>query len=500
MKWFKQVEAGRRAYHADATLNSVHRSSLLVPRLDGAAVDISFLNHFLLKRGYGEVACRVTKIDGAGKRIQSRFIKVDAPRAYTFALGDEAHDEAADFMVEFFAADNLFIPFPAVMVNHRGPRFLNTVHAYNRVLNDVFEDDSINTKPQLEAAIDVRLDDAASTMLVVQAGQQRCAGALDIRLKQGAAEHRKDVPIDVPRFGHREIALGDLFAHLGTIQGGILTVGQPQQTMFFGRLLVGQRARDGAFSANHSYYDSSDVAEYWDDSRPSIRLYPYIAELETLIRFYPIQSPGRLNIEIVAHGADGARLSTHEAGELVSPGTRHLDLSVSGLLRRQGARAADVSAFAVSARPIDGKTPTRINHQLVYRDGGLESSINMSLTNPNIFAPAGKRGYAWGQLPVGTAIDSWLGITTNTPEGEACAVALSIYDESGLRARRDLSLRPGAAHVLRLHDILPDGALARADTALDYLWFTLESARADVFGYAVTRHKLSRQCSGEHAF
>lgn len=500
MKEFKQVEAVRRAYHADATLNSVHRSSLLVPKLEGAAVDISFLNHFLLKRGYGQVACRVTEIDQAGKRIQARLTPIDAPKVYTLGLGDNAHVDATDFMVEFFASDNLFIPFPAVMVNHRGARFLNTVHSYNRVLNDVFEDDSINAKAQIESAIDVRLDRDVSTVLVIHAGQQRCQGALDIRLKHGTAEHRHEAAIDMPRFGHHVVELGEVFPELGPVTGGVLTVRQPQQPMFFGRLLVGQRGRDGAFAANHSYYDSSGFAEYWDDDRPSTRLYPYLDDLETLIRVYPIQSPGRLKLEIVAYASDGARLSHHEAGELVSPGAHYLDVSVSDLLRGQSARPSKVAAFAVIARPLGGKTPTRINHQLVYRDGGLESSINMSLTNPNVFTPAGKRGYSWGQLPVGGAIDSWLGVTTNVPDGEPCAVALSLYDETGMVVRRDLSLRPSGAHVLRPDELLSGERLERAGQGLDYFWFTLESARADVFGYTVTRHKASRQCSGEHAF
>ena len=498
MKEFEQVEAGRRAYHADATLNSVHRSSLLVPRLAGASVDISFLNHFLLKRGYGRVACRVTEVDGAGRRIQARLVPIDEPRVYTLTLSDDAHDETTDFIVEFFGADNLFIPFPAVMVNHRGPNFLNMVHSYNRVLNDVFEDDNINTKVQLEAAIDVRLEHDVSTMLVMQAGQQPCRGVVDLRLKREGADEQKTIALDLPRFGHREIQLGSLFGGVGAARGGILTVQQPHQPMFFGRLLVGQRSADGAIAANHSYYDSSDTAEYWDDDRPSVRLYPHIAELETLLRVYPIQSPSRLKFEIGAFGVDGTRLGDHQVGELSSPGDRYLDVSISDLLRGRGSK--DIAAFAVIARPLGGMTPTRINHQLVYRDGGLESSINMSLTNPNIFAPPGKRGYAWGQWPIGPAIDSWLGVTTNSPDGEACAVEFSLYDQTGFLARRELSLRPGGAHVLRPSEVLTEYKALSDGEGVDYLWYTLESARADVFGYTITRHKVSRQCSGEHAF
>src|SRR5262245_48020773 len=106
MKSFKEVEETRRNYHANSTLNSVHRSSLLAPKLPGAELSVSFLNHFLLKRGYRNVACRVSEMDVAGKRIQARMTRIDEPRAYTFRLTDAAHADAVTFMVEFFSGDN----------------------------------------------------------------------------------------------------------------------------------------------------------------------------------------------------------------------------------------------------------------------------------------------------------------------------------------------------------------------------------------------------------
>ena len=45
--------------------------------------------------------------------------------------------------------------------------------------------------------------------------------------------------------------------------------------MLYGRLLVGQIMKDGAFSANHSYYDNSKFKEYWEKSDYSYRIYPF---------------------------------------------------------------------------------------------------------------------------------------------------------------------------------------------------------------------------------
>ena len=46
--------------------------------------------------------------------------------------------------IDFFSERNLFIPFSAVIITHVGKNFCNVVHSYNRILNDVFEDDKIN--------------------------------------------------------------------------------------------------------------------------------------------------------------------------------------------------------------------------------------------------------------------------------------------------------------------------------------------------------------------
>ena len=499
MKSFKAVEETRRDYHANATLNSVHRASLLAPAMPAAELDVAFLNHFLLKRGYKNVACRLTEIDAAGRRIQARMIHVDEPRAYTLRLSEMAHKDTTDFMVEFFSGDNLFIPFPAVMVNHRGDGFLNCVHAYNRVLNDVFEDDAINATTQREAAIDVRLDNQATTFLLFTAGQSACRGALQLQLDTDGRRYDGEVDLDVPRFGHRMVSLREAFPDLQRVAGGVLTVAQPKQFMFYGRMLAGQLASDGAFSANHSYYDSSTVAEYWDDARSSARLYPLLASFDTRIRFYPILSPGRLRLEITPRDRQGRVLGHINAGLLRTPSPGHVDISINAACRDAGIDLADVSAFAVAATPEGGNTPTRINHQLVFVSGGLESSINVSLNNPNVFVPAGKSGFSWGQLLVSDELESWLGITTNVPDGEACEVEASFYNASGKIASARIDLPGGSARALRPQDVLPATALLPRGT-VDYVWFELRSARPDVYGYAVSRHRRTGHCTGEHGF
>ncbi len=71
MKPFLDVEANRKNYHKFKNKNTVHRSSLIVPRFDQASSNISFLNHFLLKRNNKDVTLKITAINDAGIIIDS---------------------------------------------------------------------------------------------------------------------------------------------------------------------------------------------------------------------------------------------------------------------------------------------------------------------------------------------------------------------------------------------------------------------------------------------
>ena len=84
MKTIKQVEATRKTYHKDPTLNTIHRSSLLVPEIPNTVAEISFLNHFLLKRQYPNVACKITAIDTNGKKIESKLNSLHSLCVYNF--------------------------------------------------------------------------------------------------------------------------------------------------------------------------------------------------------------------------------------------------------------------------------------------------------------------------------------------------------------------------------------------------------------------------------
>lgn len=491
MKAFKEVEANRRLYHSDPIANSVHRSSLLVAEMPGAVAEISFVNHFLLKRNYTNVGLRVTGVDHGGSRVESRLFAITEPRVHNFTLTGMFDDPIANYLVEFFAAENLFIPFPAVMVNHRGPGFLNTVHSYNRALNDIFEDDAINEKQVAECSIDV-LPEPLQTFLLFTAGPAGACGDLELELATPDTTWNATVPVVVSRFGHHPVKVREVFPDLPADGTGVLKVRQPPQPMFYGRMLCGHLDAEGRFTANHSYYDSSTVEEYWDDARDSYRTYPYLPGIDNRIRMYPTMSPSTLTISASLRGADGIEIAQIPAGEVTSPGTSFLDVSIDSLAESAGIDPADVRTFTLYAS--GEKVPTRINHQLIHSTGGLESSINVSMINPNVYQPSGKTGLTWGQFPVGGPLHSRLGIVVNDPTGEPVPVEVTFYGEDGELGTEKRTLVPGDAVIFDSLDF------ETRNGEMDYLWFYARSPRADISALVASLDTTTGSCTGEHSF
>lgn len=494
MKSVQQVEKERREFRFDPNRNSVHRSSLMVPELPDCAVIATFLNHFLLKREIRSVGCRVTAIDAKGSRIESQLLKIDEPRVYRIDLSAMfAGRNAANYMVEFYAAENLAIPFPAVMINHVGAESVNTIHAYNRVLNDVFEEDMQSATVIPEASADIRIGKGIDSFLVIGSGPRPLQGDVDIELANERGRHHAVVPVSMPRLSSVMISLREAFPNLPDAATGVLKVRQPPQPSFFARMIVGQR-RGAAMSANHTYYDSSSAGEYWENASPSWGLYPYFPRLRNILRFYPVMAPGRLDITLAAKDGRGADLGQVRLGELVSPGVTFLDCDIAAELSAGGIEVAEVSAILLQARPVDGNTPTRIAHQLVHGDGGLESSVVMGLKNPNTLPPA--KGFTWGQLPVGAEVESWLGLSRDPGGTAEGTLKLEFYSTAGHIGSREIALAPGAGYVLDASAI----STCHAETGdIDFIWFAVSGDTKDFSAYSVTRHR-SGHCTGEHAF
>jgi hypothetical protein len=495
MKSLRDVEKTRLDSYEDAQKNSTHRSSLLVPTIPKTEVSISFLNHFLIKRNNPNVGLRITAVDKSGARLMTGLFPIKEPRVYTFHLQRDFCPEATSYLVEFFSSSNLVIPFPAVMVNHRGPQSYSTVHSFNRVLNDIFEDDEINTIQVEEGAIDIAQDPLASTFFAVYAGQQDLQDEIHLRFKSNSLSLSKTIAVDIPRLTHQIFMLDSVFPEVEH-QKGVLLIQQPRQDMFYGRLLVGQSLANGDLSANHSYYDSSQVAgEYWDDTQPSHRTYPIVDDLNTSIRLYPIQSASRLGFHVLIKDASGSTLATSQEFELVSPGHDWLDIDINRLITSFDLQPQTARAFTLIATPKAGNTPMRINHQLVFSGSGLQSSINVSMQNFHVLHSSDRPRTTWGQLIHSTNYDTWLAFANDGESCESSSVDVKFFSESGLEKTTQVSINQGTSTQLLLSEVLGD--VVGND---QFIWYEIESPNFFLSGWSISKHKTSGHCFGEHSF
>ena len=232
MKSFLEVEKNRVAYHSNPNKNSVHRSSLLVPKFDWCSTNITFLNHFLLKRNYKEVSLKITAIDVSGNLFDTLLIFIDEPKVYSFDLDDlfDSSNQINEYLIEFFSEKNLFIPFPAVMVNHIGNDFINVVHSYNRVLNDIFENDIINKKHVSEASVDIQLDDKHDTFFNFASGPFNFEGEIAVEALTKSGCVCNHFPIKSERLTNKNYFLSEIFPKVQStsLNGATIKILQPK--------------------------------------------------------------------------------------------------------------------------------------------------------------------------------------------------------------------------------------------------------------------------------
>jgi len=404
-------------------------------------------------------------------------------------------------MIEFFSPDNLFIPFPAVMVNHRNNKFLNQVHSFNRVLNDIFEDDDINKNHVKESSIDLILNKNTDTCLLFTAGPIDCKGTLEIEIGTPSKTYRTVKALDIPRFGCQKISLRENFKELPDGIKGIIKAKQPNQLLFYGRLISGQWLNDKTFSANHSYYDSSTTEEYWDNTKPSDRQYPFFSNFKNGIKIYPILSPSELEIILYANSNNSKEIFSEKVGNVCSPSNEFVDIDINTTFDNAGIDVSTISSFGVRAQAInDSKIPTRIGHQLIYGAGGLNSSINVVLGNPNVFTAQGKKSMKWGQIVVGGGFDTFFAITADSKENKEITKhvgTITFYDKNGKLEERKVDVPNGTSVKLEASNEFKEFIDYEKP---EYIWCNIESENHGLNFFAATYNRQTKHCSGDHGF
>ena len=494
MKDYLQVQKDRASYHFQPFKNTVHRSSLTAPNLPGADTWISFINHFLLKRGYKSIALKLSAVDKFGSLLDSKTIQIEKPKVYSLNLNSIFSSvKPNNFLVDFFSERNLFVPFPAVIISHLGRDFCNTVHSYNRILNDVFEDDKINKNHVSEASFDLKITDKYDTFFNLSSGISDLQNEkILISYEKDKFKINKKIKVSLPRLSYKSFYLSKIFPK--NLEGGIVKIRQPKQKLFYGRMLAGRmNKKTGAFSANHSYYDSSKTKEYFKSSE-SFRTYPYFEKFTNQITMYPVFSPSKLDIKIKIYCNGKEYLSPNF--KFSSSSSVPLNIIVNDFVDSK--KLKGVTAFTIIANTKNGKIPTRLNHQLVYgdtnRSNSLKCSINVSLTNKEVFVPKKRTSFVWGQIINHKNYRSKLGFCFKTPEGKDEKVKITFYNDKGQAKSFTKSLNPKKSIILDTNKIFGNSK------KFQFYWYTAKSLKPNLSAYAFHVNKISGNSSGEHNF
>ena len=433
--------------------------------------------------------------------MKSISITIDEAKVYSFNL-ENYFDNASEinqYICEFYSQHNLAVPFPAVMINHIGKDFINTVHSYNRVLNDIFENDAINSNQVLETAINFENSERYETFFNLGVGPFKPAENIKVIAENKKCIIEQNVPIEINRLNNKNYHISKIFTFkkgsaLEKNKNYILKVSQPNQPLFYGRLLSGIINKDtGSFSANHSYYDCSNTIEYFSNNT-SMRKYPYFKNSTNKVIIFPIMSPSR--IEIYIRACSKNKYFESERRLIVSPSTEQIELDVNEFVELNNIN--EITSFDVVAESLDSKIPTRVNVMLVYGQfnskSKLNSCINTSLSNNEIFIPENRGSFIWGQIVIDKDYNSYLGLCFNHFKKGEAEFEISFYDEAGFIDK--------ITKKMNYHEsfILNDVEIKKYRNEGKFLWFIAESKTNQLSAQTFHIHCKSHNASGEHHF
>ena len=495
MKDYLQVQKDRINYHFQPFKNTVHRSSLTVPNLPGATTWISFVNHFLMKRGYKSVALKLSSIDKFGNLLDSLTVQIEKPKVYSFNLNEIFSNlKVNNFLIDFYSEKNLFVPFPAVIISHLGKDFCNTVHSYNRILNDVFEDDKINKNHVSEASFDLKINKKYDTFFNLSSGISDLQNEdVLISYEKNKFKINKKIKVSLARLSFKSFYLSKILPK--NLEGGIIKIRQPKQKLFYGRMLAGRvNKKTGAFSANHSYYDSSKTKEYFNSGESS-RTYPYFENFTNQITMYPVFSPSKLDIKIKVNSKGKEYVSPKY--KFSSNSTTPFNIIINDFIKSK--KLKDVTAFTIVAYTKNKKIPTRLNHQLIYGDinsaNSLQCSINVSLTNKEVFVSKKKGSFVWGQIINQKDYNSKLGFCFKTSDNNKDKkVKITFYNAGGLAKSFVKNLNCNESLIFDINKIFGNSK------KFQFYWYTAKSLKPNLSAYSFHVNKNSGNSSGEHNF
>lgn len=401
----------------------VFRSSAIFPVLQekGISSRVLFMGYWILKRNINEISAVITLRDTHGIMLARSNMHIGEAKTYRIELADELElaglgrdsDFSGSIEMEFFSTQNMFFPFPAVVINYYGPNFSTVVHTAQRIYND-FEDKARNSQTKVpESGFNLYADDEREPFIGLINGS--------------APVHKSAVHLELVNHARQKldctIDLGDLAPYeMKWIYPGrhcdlkSFFEGKPGAAKIdfnvdwiFPRLVVGNfHHKIPALSITHTYYDCTNAdtdSDYWRPAEPGWNAASLMVPGElaknhfTNIYFYPIYSPSTFAIDIEIYNTEGELLgSKRDAAIIKAPEFTLHRLSLGDFCKQLGIDDKEDRALRLIARPLNedrgeeaekdkGRIPARIKLGLDVGKNGTETPCNIC-TNLQPFNPS----------------------------------------------------------------------------------------------------------------
>jgi hypothetical protein len=403
-----------RSYYAHLTTTAITPQGAIVPRpvfrssaifpviqQNGVSSRILFMGYWILKRNIREISAIISLRNTAGALLARSTLIIQQAKTFRIELADELEraglGKNADFIgsleIEFFSTQNLFFPFPAVVINYYGPHFSTVVHTAQRVYNDI-EDRIRNSQTEVpEAGFNLYADEEREPFIgLINGCYPVPESTMNLQLINHEQKEKKC-----------QIKLGALApyetrwiypAHHCDLQ--TFFSGKPgsakinfQVDWIFPRLVVGNFHKNiPALTITHTYYDCSQAAsdtDYWRPEEPGWHVASLMVPGElaknhfTNIYFYPIYSPSSFAIDIEIYNSQGKLLASKRDAALIdAPKFEVHRLPLKEICKELKIDDQTDYALRLIARPINGgKVPARIKI-------GLDVGVNDTQTPCNI--------------------------------------------------------------------------------------------------------------------
>jgi hypothetical protein len=208
-------------------------------------------------------------------------------------------------------------------------------------------------------------------------------------------------------------------------------------------------------------------------------------------------SPSTLELSIIFNSPNGEPMASTNARTLSSPGNDFFELDIKKSAQDAGIEVSKVNSFTVEARPSNGNTPTRVNHQIVYKKSAIESSINISLQNYNVLHSKSKSRTSWGQIINSPDFDTWLSITNDGHEDPISTVEVKLFDENGHVGSESVVVPMRTASTINISTMLLRNQFTPKG---EFLWYEIECPNYFLTAFSISRNIKSNHCTGEHSF